>query len=338
MILYRNYPSPFECEPLHPNFLKRAKHHDYRRPAMYMITMLKSDYIPVLSDIRGNLLLPSAAPVAVPTPTGSIIEEEIVIWEDKFPQAKISSYVIMPDHIHLMVNVWRYLPIGLGRALGQLKGAISRHYHQMLPEDVRPMEPESFFTFSFNDRIARDMAHFDRMEFYINDNPRRLLMKRENQDIFYRRWEVTIGGKEFIAVGNIFLLRNPELMVVRFSRKYTEEEFAGYRKNWERGILNGATMVSPFIHGKEKEVRDMAFDEGGSVIRICENGFSDRFAPQGREFDYMGGRRLLLLGPKEYNTRKRDMTYAAAQEMNKIAEEIVRIAMSGERFHLRRIR
>ena len=46
--------NPYLTAPKHPNMQRRAFHHDYRRPARYLITIAKSPVIPTLALIEGD--------------------------------------------------------------------------------------------------------------------------------------------------------------------------------------------------------------------------------------------------------------------------------------------
>lgn len=145
-------------------------------------------------------------------------------------------------------------------------------------------------------------------------------MKRAFPDLYRTRWVIISGEIQMMAIGNIYLLKNPHLHVVRFSRKFSDEQKAANYKAWERCIENGGALISPFIHPYEKDMRDKGIECGGNIIRICENGFSERFAPSKSEFELMGTRRLLLIAPMEYESQKIDMKYSYAQKLNSIAE------------------
>lgn len=92
--------NPFLRRPDHPNYKKRAHHHDYRRPAKYLITILKNPAIPPFSAIEGNPRLTEgdSAPHTAISPTGAFILEALRLWLIKFPQIRLADYAIMPDH------------------------------------------------------------------------------------------------------------------------------------------------------------------------------------------------------------------------------------------------
>lgn len=317
--------NPYHKNPLHPNYLRRAIHHDYKRPAKYLITLSKNTTTPSLSYVTGDPYITDRSHPGYPdvtlTDAGKSIEQVIGSWPEKYPQIEITDYIIMPDHVHLCLKTNKYIKSGLSRLMANFMGTVSRTYHNTSNSNVSDVIP--FFARGFNDRIAYDTEQWEYMIRYVKDNPRRLLIKRQHPDLYFKNWIITFeDGLQLMARGNIFLLHNPCIQNVRFSRRYTSEQFESHREEWLKCIDNEGVIVSPFIHPNEREIRDIALDRGGSIIRICENGFQERFMPHGIEFDYMGTNRLLLVAPMEHNTRKENMTYRRAQQLNWIAAKI----------------
>ncbi len=89
---------------------------------------------------------------------------------------------------------------------------------------------------------------------------------------------------------------------------------------WIDCIENGGVLISPFIHPVENDMRKTAVESGGSIVRITDNGFPERFSPSGSEFEMLGSGRLLLLGELNYNSRKQNMSYRWAGRLNRLAE------------------
>lgn len=291
-----------------------------------MVTMLKADYIRPLSVVCGNpdTVDPGSSefPHVVLTRTGQFVENTIGLWQEKYPQIDVDASVVMPDHVHLCITVTRSLPQGLSRAVANFMGMTGRARMDALAAQNYNVDFQPFFKKGFNDRIAYDANHYLRQLNYIADNPRRYLIKRYHRDLYRKKWLVTVNDETFMAVGNILLLSNPDRRVVRFSRRYAAGEFERYEAEWHCCVENGGVLVSPFIHPKEEALKEYAFKEGGSVIRICENGFEGRFAPYGSEFDYMGTGHLLLVAPMVHNTRSEKLTYTKALQMNTVARRV----------------
>ena len=329
--------NPYLRRPDHPNYNRRAHHHDYRRPAKYLLTFLKNPSIPPFSQIVGDISVTDGenAPHPVHSRIGSFIMEALQPWLEKYKQIELSECVIMPDHIHLCVYVNAYLPNGLSLAVSALKGMVSRLRHAALPEQLRPKEIVQVFTNGFNDRIARTLEQWERQKHYVRDNPRRCLFKKLYPDYLLRRWIIILGDEEYCAKGNIMLLKEPLLFTAKHRRKWTEAESDEYQEACKANIDNGGVPVSPFIHPKEKEIRDYAIEEGGCYIRICTNGFAERQSATGYEFELMAAGRLLLIAPNRHDSQKRDLKYSYAQILNSAAARLVDLHVSGTTGFLR---
>ncbi len=315
--------NPYYRKPEKGRYTHRAFHHDYCRPAKYMITLKKASYIPVLSRIKGNpsVLSEPDAPVAEPTATGLLFAEAMSQWLVKYPQVHVPEAVIMPDHIHFCLSVDNVLPSGLSRAVAVLMGMTTMQYRNssIIPDEHKEMQVP-FFQKGYTDSIAYNLEQFETQMRYVRDNPRRLLIKRLHPDLFFKRWILSVADQELMAIGNIFLLRNPHIEVVRFSRRFTDAQRQANKATWHRCIENGGVLISPFIHPEENEMRKYAMANCGSIIRIVDNGFADRFAPPKSEFDILGDGKLLYVGPTRHDTQKQDMTYGFARYLNSLAE------------------
>jgi len=291
-----------------------------------MITITKAAGTPALALVAGNphVIAPTDpdAPHTILTPAGEAIAHALTHWLERYPQIRLGAYIIMPDHLHLCIDVQHTLPHGLSRAIAALMGMTTRTWHDSLPTRDCPDPPLPFFSKGFNDRIAYTPERWERMNRYVADNPRRLLIKRLNPDLYLTQWEITTGTATYTASGNIMLLRNPDIEVVRFSRRFSAEEFQRYLAQWHRCVENGGVLISPFIHPQEKASKDHALANGGAIIKICDNGFSERHAPRGQEFELMATGRLLLIARTEHNTRAEKLTYGKAQGLNAIARQI----------------
>lgn len=319
-----NEIKPFYCNPKHPNFNRRAYHHDYTRAAKYLITFLKKESTPILSQIEGFPPFSSyESAYSKLSPIGNVVPYAISDWIRAYPQINVPTYAVMPDHIHLCVNVTYKLPNGLSRAIGRLKGFISSKYHLSLPEGIRPVEMQTLFEKGFNDRIAYNQEQWDRQIHYTVDNPRRHMLKKSYPDYMLRRWLLTVGNEQYVAKGNVFLLKQPHLFSVKYSRKYSHKEGVEWLDTCKSLMHNGGISVSPFIHPMEKAIRDYAYQEGFGLIRVCTNGFAERESASGNEFELMAQGRLLLIAPMEHNTRKETLTYDRAHSFNRLAASIV---------------
>lgn len=316
--------TPPYMKPKKPSYTRRARHHDYHCAARYMITLKKAPEIPILSRITGDPKSADSAapefPRAVPTPVGECFEKALTEWIRRYPQMRVDPYVIMPDHIHFRLHVTDDIPSGLSTAIASLMGQTTNQYKELLsrsntnfPEDLR------YFHKGYTDSIAYDLQQFDTQRVYITDNPRRLLIKRQHPDFFFARWLLHNESFSMIAIGNIYLLKNPHIEHVRFSRKFSEQQNLENRAAWVRCVENEGVLISPFIHPVEKEMRDYAIKNEGKIIRFEHDGFSERYSPSKIELELLAEGRLLLLGPVEHNTEKTKLTRNMSMQLNAIA-------------------
>lgn len=81
----------------------RLKNYDYSQNGAYFITICVQDRKPILSQIIvGEGLAP---PVLKLLPFGERIKEQINNLEIRYENVKIDNYVIMPNHIHILMRI-----------------------------------------------------------------------------------------------------------------------------------------------------------------------------------------------------------------------------------------
>lgn len=305
----------------------RARFHDYRAPGYYFITMTAYNDTMPLSEIRypgdeymhkGSMILPDH------TPLGNRVRERLERITDYCPLLKIRRFVIMPDHIHFVLNVTKRMEDPIGTHLARFSKECSAAYTDLagLPTFTTLFSP-------FDDEIIFNFQQLERSIKYTEDNPRRHLLRRMYPDLFRRYMHVVIGGHEYAAFGNIFLLRNPYLLPVRIHRWWSREEFDSYIAQCRKEIDNGAVVISPAIHKVEKEIFRTAINSGRSVIQLRDLGFNNRFKPQGELFDLCAAGRLLMLSPWPDNLRRRSTAGSTEfHQMNDFAAQIASISSS----------
>lgn len=68
----------------------------------------------------------------------------------------------------------------------------------------------------YTDTIITGKQHMATEEAYLDDNPRRLAIKRKHRDLFRTIYHVKVGNYEYAAIGNVFLLRKAWKECVQF--------------------------------------------------------------------------------------------------------------------------
>ena len=157
---------------------------------------------------------------------------------------------------------------------------------------------------------------------YIQDNPRRYYLKRNNPDLFSTLRKIRIDEKSYPVIGNIFLLWNPQVEAVRFSSKFSDKEWNERKESYARTISNGGVLISPFINPNEKEYLEDAIDNGCGVILIENRHYDERSKPGGRFFDLCVQGRLLIISVNEEGGKKNTISREICQKMNELAARV----------------
>lgn len=303
----------------------RADFHDYSSRCFYLLTVTKARGIPDFSVVTGSSAIKKPAPGSPAVrllPAGEAIASAIKDFRGRFPAVSIIRHVIMPDHIHMVVYVKERLPRPLGEYVAILKGSCSANIWAVMPQARFSIIRHPVFEQGYNDRILFRGIKLDTFLRYVEDNPRRLLVRRENPGFFTCVNNLSIDGREMSAYGNPFLLDDPQKSAVRISRSFTTEELRRRKLQWLATVRNGGVLVSPFISPAEKKVRDWAVANGGKIIQLLPNGFPPKYKPPGSAFGLCSQGRLLQVAPTLHQAAKMEMTRARAMEMNRLAELI----------------
>ncbi|MDE6341537.1 MAG: hypothetical protein K2K93_04405 [Muribaculaceae bacterium] len=305
----------------------RACFHDYCSPGYYLITMTTHEGTPPLSVInypgeqylhKGYMIIPENSSL------GNCVKTELSAISIKKPELRIIRYVIMPDHIHFVLHVASPLDKSIGKYMAPFTSACSRSYSRLFGRSA-----VSTLFQPFDDQIIFNKEQLDRSIKYVEDNPRRYLLRKRHPDLFQRHLNVVIGGHEYAAFGNMFLLKKPYLLPIRIHRNWSKEEFDRYAAYCSAEIAKGAIPISPAIHKAEKDIIRKAIDGGSSVILLRDLGFNERFKPSGEYFDLCVAGRLLMLCPWPDNLRRRsDAGSDKFHQMNDFAAAIATIPAS----------
>lgn len=316
---------PFNKGLKHRN-TRRAAFCNYLEPGFFMITINSAPGIPAFSTISGT----PEAPILSYSRLGAVIREKIEAIPSYTPQLNLLEYIVMPDHIHILLEIAIRLPRHLGKVIGGFMGGctVGARKAGIITNEA------SVFEKNYHDRAMTKIGQIGCVRNYIRDNPRRLLIKRLHPDFFQRHIHLNIAGREYAAYGNIFLLRHDYLMPVRIHRRWSKREFEAYEDECLSEIAKGAIAVSPFIHPAEKAIRAKALNMGASVIHLRHEGFEARFKPKGEDFTLCAAGRLLLLSAWHGNTVCRTAAgYTEFHSMNDMANNIASLT-SDCRMHI----
>ena len=312
---------------------RRSPWHDYYRKGTYMLTLAVDGRAPLLGELRGCAEA-AAGSCDVPrvelSELGStILNEEIQKIHRFYPMIDVWKACIMPDHIHMIVRISEDMTgkKHLGMAVAGFKSGCNKAYWRIFNMQKPPRK--GLFEEGYNDKILLHEGQLDNWKAYLDDNPRRLLIKRQNPQLFTVLCNMEIAVHNCQVVGNRFLLDIPDKMAVVVHRRYTDEEIARLREEWLACGERGGVLVSAAISQKEKNVLREAMNLGYRIILLRENGFPKYYKPSGESFDACSKGLLLQISPWEYHMEKRTITRAQCLELNKMAERIAEKKQDG---------
>lgn len=265
----------------------RDPKHDYKSRCIYHITIGKAPDCPDFSIISGS----ASRPIVIHSSIGEIIESQILIFPNLCPDLHVLRYIIMPDHIHFAIFARNYLPKAIGRYIGMMKVRSGQLIRERFPG------VKDIFTEGFHDRYLRAAHRLSTIIEYIQQNPYRLLIRRQNPDFFRRINNIKINERLWQAYGNIHLLDNPFKASVIIHRSDSESLKTAKIRRWKHLSENGGVLVSPFISPAEKEIRLQCEMGKGKVILLSNKPLGEREKPAAHDFELCAEGRLLILSP-----------------------------------------
>lgn len=305
------------------SYHRRAFSHDYYNPFIYHIILKKVPGCEHFGAVEGDAKIApgnSGSAVIQESNIGKIIAKSILHLPYDFPVLKLHQFCVMPDHVHILLQVLFKSDRHLDYYIDSLKIRIASRYSK---EEKRPIAKEEIFESGYCDKPLFDNRSLKGLYNYIRVNPHRLAMRQQYPQFFRKVRSLRIGNKEYEAYGNLFLFTNPDKMAVRISRKFSMEEKERKIYSWISGASQGTLLVSPFISKEEKAIRDKAEALGGGIILIAHEAFSERFKPSTHDFDLCSEGRLLIISlGREIGT---PLTREICMEMNNLAETLAQL-------------
>ena len=299
-----------------------------------MVTMVTEGRKPLFGKVVGRseaLELSAEAPHIELSPLGEAIAD---IWQTigcYHREVKVIALQMMPDHLHAILFVREQMEKPLGKVLLGVKQACNQAFREVMPVEFVAVAQQHarqerdnglLFAKGFNDQILLRDGQLERWLNYLKENPRRLLMKRENPDLFRVQRGLSFGGQSFSAIGNRFLLERPVKLQVQCSRSITEADLQAKLSVFMKAARQGAVLVSPAISQGEKVIMRAAFEEGLPLIYLEENGFTDLAKPGGKRMEACAKGQLLILAPWEHHNEKLTIKRGQCLELNEMARAI----------------
>ena len=361
----------WRCEKKTSNH-RRAHWLDYQNPATLLLTLVTTDRLPLFGYLQGEEI--------VRTALGQRIAEEIehIPTYQNASAIEIYSYVVMPDHVHILLHIHERLPKHIGQYIGWFKRQCTLIYQQLITSPVLGANspssiPSPFgsvlganspssipsptgpvlganspsgkilpFAPEYHDRILTRKGQLANMKRYIQDNPRRLALKRANKELFKIHQNISLNHLPCTTLGNMFLADYPIKQVIQCSRRLTQEQIDMQKAQCLANAAEGVVHITGAISEGEKQIAQALRENGYPLIVILHEGFpkpEDPFKPQGVYFEACAAGKLLLIEPDKELLEREDIVALTEAKvghiphvsqryrfvaMNMIADEIAR--------------
>ena len=276
-----------------------------------------------------------------PTPLGAAVAKMWLTIPEHHPGVEVLAFQLMPDHVHGILFVTRYLEEGLGKVILGFKQACNKEFRRLVgvePVAVAQQQAQQqaqqpaqqpldryhglLFERGYNDSILLRRGQLETMKRYLADNPFRLAMKRARPEYLRVRQGVDVCGSACSAVGNLSLLTAARKLRVRISRSIDATLLEREKERLLAAAREGAVLVSPAISPGEKAITRAAFDEGLPMIVLLDNGLDPMSKPSGERFRACAEGRLLLLSPFPHRNNRVTISRATCEALNALAWDI----------------
>ena len=155
----------------------RLESYDYSEPGCYFITICTKDRQQILSRIVGT---PVPGCPQIPHPEllayGQIADKYIRQMDAFYDNISVDKYVIMPDHIHILLTVQNGqsrtpVPTRANSMIAKFVGTFKRFSNKEYGENI--------WQGRYYDHVVRNQADYNESWEYIDGNPQKWITKEQ---------------------------------------------------------------------------------------------------------------------------------------------------------------
>ena len=310
--------------PVDPMRHHRENGWDYKGRAIYHFTLPVEERYPLFGVLEGE----SAETAFVRlNPYGRRVCQMLCglaqFYAGKGYALKVLAQKVMPDHVHLVIQVLEPLPQSIGAVVRGFKSGCTKVYKEMYmssgenaaevhgknenaaevhgdSEDGRKRSADAPVHFArifagrgsiweqnpayYHERILHAPGQLRRMIDYVKDNPRRLWIKSRNPEFFRLHRRTEAAGLSFTSMGNHFLLDWPDKQVVEMSRSATSEEVQELLRKVLAAAHNGTVTYTAAISKGEQLIARTLREQGYPLVVLLNDGFPKEGSPHERYY------------------------------------------------------
>ena len=335
---------------------------DYKSSGIYLITIVTHECKRVFGELNMDINKPGVEL----TKLGQYMEEA---WLQTFEiqnargrHIRSLGYQVMPDHFHGILQVEHPMDVNMGTIIRDFKAVCTKKYRELYPPRLadeidreylilssrRQREEyyaahgiEPLFDDNYDDTICYRKGQLENIVNYVQDNPRRAIMRALYPNLFQRRQHITIDGQDFAAYGNLFLLKRPwkeqvfchRWLMKEGQRDYntryeTTDAFQQERAAWIQAAKDGAVLVTPGISKGEQQLVKDCIEQALPLIHLQKEPIREGWNPEKRRHQLCEMGQLLILSPWQLSEMNdvdgvpADTDYSQFHNMNTLAAQI----------------
>ena len=297
----------------------REKGWDYRGRAIYHFTLPVEGRYPLFGVIEGGSAETATVRLnAFGQRVCMLLRGLPQFYAEKGYALKVLATRVMPDHIHLVIQVLEPLPRSIGTVVRGFKSACTsiykREYYRGGENAAKMHEGEnaakvhegenagngSFMHFDrifavsssiwqpdkayYHERILHAPGQLRHMIDYVKDNPRRLWLKKHNPTLFKLHRRTQAHGLLFTSLGNHFLLDWPDRQMVELSRNTPADKVEQRLNEALAAAQNGAITYTAAISKGEQLIARTLRQQGFPLVILLNDGFPKEGSPHERYF------------------------------------------------------
>lgn len=260
---------------------------DYKKPFFYMVTIKRRIGLPAFSMLQDGKIQKNAI-------TQAFLHVILNYHKTWYCIEPIRFFVIMPDHLHLIIKIREIEKrVSLRVLVRLLIKALETEFRNVFPgqfTDIPIFEP------IWHDWIVMKVGQLAAFRRYIEENPMRAWLRQQNRKFFTCLRDILFLERTWHAYGNPALLELPVLEPFQCSRSWQPDS-----AEWQQALDSasrlgpGGAGVSTFMSPCEKACGNAIFMGGGSFIVLHPEGFVPRWHPsRNQELLCAEGRMLFL--------------------------------------------
>ena len=289
---------------------------DYRGRAIYHFTLPVEARYPLFGVLEGE----SAEKAFIKlNPFGRHVCQMLhglaQFYERKGYALKMLTQMVMPGHVHFVIQVLEPLPQSIGAVVRGFKSACTKLYKEEYfcsgenaagvhgeeeakgenAAGVHGEAEKALVHFArifagrgsvwqqdpayYHERILHAPGQLRRMIDYVKDNPRRLWIKSRNSDLFRLHRHTEAAGLSFTSMGNHFLFEWPDRQTVEVSRSATEGQVEERLRTIMAAAHNGAVTYTAAISKGEQLIARTLREQGYPLVVLLNDGFPKEGSP-----------------------------------------------------------